>query len=380
METDGDEISFGGPERDGRWPAGPGWLAGTRRRWLGGLLVGAALLATVAILATGHGGQHRPPAHPVVSVTDVGHPLLGITGGWELFGRGPERVVAIRFADGRITQTAIPPLDSGGPVSFLVGPREVIIRPVDFVPGYRVLDGQPPTGLSGPLGHGGPVIGGPDPGHAWVTSTSLAHPVLSLVSLAGQPVVSVPLPRTAPLVLTATSDGNGNVLLTGPTGTFDAGIGGLRRLSLQPTAVGPHRWLAMSCPHRRHCRNVVVDPSGGALRILRTLPGPAVPAKIWPPGVVAPDGSAAAVFLLGGMSRISLHLINLSTGADHPIHMPASLVPAEQTLAWSPDGRWLFAVAAQGQLLAIDARTFRVVHLGVRLPYLTQIAVRAVPR
>lgn len=358
----------------------PPWLAGPRRRWLAGLLAGAALLAAVTILASAHGGQRRPPGRLVVSVTEVGHRLLGITGGWELFGRGPERVVAIRFADGRITQTAIPPLDSGGPVSFLVGPSEVIIRPIDFVPGYRVPDGQPPTGLSGPLSHGGPVVGGPDPGHAWVTSTSLAHPALSLVSLAGRPELSVLLPRTAPVLLTATSDGNGNVLLTGPTGTFDAGIGGLHRLSLQPTAVGPRRWLAMSCPHRRHCRNVVVDPSGGALRILRTLTGPAVPAKIWPPGVVAPDGSTAAVFLLGGMSRVSLHLINLSTGADHPVDMPAGLVPAEQTLAWSPDGRWLFAITGQGQLLAIDARTFRAVHLGVSLPYLTQIAVRAAPR
>jgi len=344
------------------------------------VLAGAVLLAAVTILASSHRGHPRAAARPAVTVTSVGHRLLGVTGGWELFGRGPESVVAIRFAAGRITRTTIPPLDSGGPVSFLVGPGEVIIRPIDFVPGYRVVDGQPPTGLSGPLGHGGPLIGGPDPGQAWVTGTSLGHPALRLVSLAGWPVLSVPLPRTGPEVLTATSDGNGNVLLTGPTGTYVAETGGLRRLSLQPTAVGPHRWLAMSCRHRRHCRNVVVDPSGGTPRIVRTLPGPAVPAKIWPPGVIAPDGSAAAVFLLGGMSRISLHLINLRTGADHPVDMPADLMPAEQTLAWSPDGRWLFAVAGPGQLLAINPRTFQAVHLGVSLPYLTQIAVRPAPR
>ena len=343
-------------------------------------MVSAGLLAGVAVLVSGHGGPRQPSAPRPVSVTSSGHRLLGITGGWELFGRGPERVVAIQFAAGRITQTAIPPLDSGGPVSFLIGPRQVIIRPIDFVPGYRVPDGRPPTGLSGQLARGGPVVSGPDPGHVWAGSDGRVHLTLSLVNLAGQPLLSVPLPRSGPTLLTATPDGNGNVLLTGPTGTFDAGPGGLRRLRLQPTAVGPHRWLAMSCPHRRQCRNVVVDPSGSALRILRTLPGPAVPAKVWPPGVISPDGSTAAVFLLGGMSRISLHLINLSTGADRPVAMPASLLPAEQTLAWSPDGRWLFAVAAQGQLLAIDARTFRVVHLGVSLPNLTQIAVRAAPR
>jgi len=368
----------------------PRWLTRPRRRWLGGLVASAALLTTVAVLVTGHrgtgpggtgqGAPGRPSALPPVSVTNAGHRLLGITGGWELFGRGPERVVAIQFATGRITQTAVPPLDSGGPVSFLIGPREVIIRPIDFVPGYRVPDGGRPTGLAGRLARGGPAVSGPDPGHVWVASDGRVHLTLSLVNLAGQPVLSVPLPRRAPVLLTATPDGNGNVLLTGPTGTFDAGAGGLRRLSLQPTAVGPHRWLAMSCPHQRHCRNVVVDTSGAAPRILRTLPGPAVPAKVWPPGVIAPNGSAAAVFVLGGMSRVSLHLVNLSTGADHSVDLPAGTFPSDQTLAWSPDGRWLFAVAGPGQLVAIDARTFRAVHLGVSLPYLTQIAVRGAPR
>ena len=357
----------------------PRWLTRPRRRWLGGLVVSAGLLAAVTVLVSGHGGPHQPSAPRPVSVTSSGHRLLGITGGWELFGRGPERVVAIQFAAGRITQTAIPPLDSGGPVSFLIGPRQVIIRPIDFVPGYRVPDGRPPTGLSGQLARGGPVVSGPDPGHVWAGSDGRVHLTLSLVNLAGQPLLSVPLPRSGPTLLTATPDGNGNVLLTGPTGTFDAGPGGLRRLRLQPTAVGPHRWLAMSCPHRRHCRNVVLDTSGGTLRLLRTLPGPAVPAKVWPPGVIAPDGSAAAVFVLGGMSRVSLHLVNLSTGADHAIDLPGGPFPSDQTLAWSPDGRWLFAVSGRGQLVAIDARSFRVAHLGVSLPFLTQIAVRGAP-
>src|SRR4029077_2287800 len=171
------------------------------------------------------------------------------------------------------------PVTAAGLVPSRIGPRQSIIRPIDFVPGYRVPDGRPPTGLSGQLARGGPVVSGPDPGHVWAGSDGRVHLTLSLLNLAGQPMLSVPLPRSGPALLTATPDGNGNVLLTGPTGTFDAGPGGLRRLRLQPTAVGPHRWLAMSCPHRRHCRNVVLDTSGGRLRVLRKLPGQAGAAK-----------------------------------------------------------------------------------------------------
>jgi hypothetical protein len=85
------------------------------------------------------------------------------------------------------------------------------------------------------------------------------------------------------------------------------------------------------------------------------------------------------VFVLGGMSRVSLHLVNLSTGADHAIDLPGGPFPSDQTLAWSPDGRWLFAVSGRGQLVAIDARSFQVAHLGVSLPFLTQIAIRGAP-
>jgi sugar lactone lactonase YvrE len=49
-------------------------------------------------------------------------------------------------------------------------------------------------------------------------------------------------------------------------------------------------------------------------------------------------------------------------------------------LAWSPDGKWLFVVAAHGKLLAIWAATGQVTGLGVTLPPLQQIAVRSAAR
>ena len=49
---------------------------------------------------------------------------------------------------------------------------------------------------------------------------------------------------------------------------------------------------------------------------------------------------------------------------------------ADQTLAWSPDSRWLFIVAANGELAAVNARTRHVEGLGVELPPIGQIAIR----
>jgi hypothetical protein len=372
VHPDRDEVSFGRPP-GGRWRRpGAGW-PGPRSRWLGGLLLAAALLAAIAAVVGDHSGGDRGSAHPVVSVTEVGHRLLGVTASWELFGRGPGRVVSIQFAAGRVTRTVVPPLNSGGPVSFLVGPGQAIIRPIDVVTGYRVPDGKPAAALTGLLGHGGPVVRGPDPRHVWVVTGSTTRPSLTLVNLAGKPGMTVQLPPSGPVPLTATSDGNGNVLLTGPGGTYDAGLGGVRPLSLQPTAVGPHRWLAVACHRPHRCRNVVVDSSTGARRV---LPGPPVLGPVWPPGVISPDGSAAAVFVLGGPGHVSLHLISLSSGADHTVRIPASVGLADETLAWSPDSRWLFAVAGPGRVLAINARTRQVTGLGVRLPFISQIAIR----
>jgi len=118
-----------------------------------------------------------------------------------------------------------------------------------------------------------------------------------------------------------------------------------------------------------------VDPATGAQH---TLPGPSAEFVSGETrGVIAPDGSAAAILAVSG-DRVTLHLLNLVSGSDQQI--PVSLDPesaADQTLAWSPDSRWLFVVTAQGKLAAVDARTGHVEGLGVSLPRLSLIAVRS---
>jgi hypothetical protein len=371
MDPDDDLISFGSPNRPRRRLGGPG-------RWASWLVVGAAVLAAGIVLATRPGQPHRPAPGPDVTVTDLGHRLLGATAHWELFGRGPGAMISVEPATGRVTSTRVPALASSGPVSFLVGPHQAIIRPLDFVPGYLVPDGKRARELSGLLNQGGPALPGPQPGQVWVVMASVGRAALVLTGPDGRRQVSVPLPAGGPLPLTATADGSGGVLLTGPGGAFDAWPGGLRRLSLLPLAVGPGRWLAVSCPgHHQHCHTVEIDIGTGAQRVLPGRPLPHSPMTPWPPGLIAPDGATAAVLELGRDSQLGLHLVDLRSGADRLLSVPVIENADNDTMAWSPDSHWLFVVTDTGAVRAVSASTGQPDNLGVRLPFISQIAIRA---
>jgi hypothetical protein len=375
--NEGDEVSFG-PRR----PVG--------RRRPGRLLIAcgvvlAAAAAAAATLVIGH-GSNPPRARPAstgsastgaVSTVEAGPRLLGVRGSWELFGYGDGGVVRIQFASGRITQTAVP-VRSGDWVSLVVGPHEAIISRLDYLPGYLVPDGRPARPLSGVLGTGGIVLPGPQPGTAWVQAGPAATS-MPLVRMDGTEAgVSAPLPPGAAGTTGAFSDGRGGVLVIdySPTRSTwdDVRPGGFQPIAGNPAAVGPTRWLVIDCQAGHRCSSATVDPATGAQH---TLPGPS--AELLPatgPGVIAPDGSAAAIAAASG-DRVSLHLVNLVSGSDQQI--PVSLdakTAADQTLAWSPDSRWLFVVTGQGKLAVVDARTGHVESLGVSLPSLSLIAVR----
>jgi len=380
---EGDEISFGSRRPDGRWRSGRLLIV------CGAAVVAvAAVAAVVAMMVIGHGnnpprarsanpplaGSASPPLARPARTGQAGPHLLGVRASWELFGYAPGWVVRIQFASGRITRTAVPPVQSGGPVSFVVGPHDAIIRPLDFVPGYLVPDGRPARVLAGALGSGGTVVPGPAPGTAWVQA-GFQVASLPLVRMDGTEIgVSLRLPPGGPWQ--AFSDGRGGVLVgvDYPGGMYDIRPGGFHRIAGMLTAVGPTRWLIVDCHAGHRCSNVVVDQAAGARH---TLPGPsAEPPPGVAPGVIAPDGSAAAILRVSG-HRVTLHLLNLVSGADQQISVSLDEESAAgQTLAWSPDSRWLFVVAARGEVAAVNARTRHVEGLGVELPPLSQIAVR----
>ncbi len=371
-----------GPSRPRRKP--PRWLTLTVPA-----LIAAGVITGVVITVAGGGGKPPPATAPrpalapgPVTVTRLGHPLLGVRADWDLFALtrpesafGGDVLVRIQLASGRITRTPLPPLLSSGPVAVLAAPHQVIIRPLDFVPGYLVPDGQPARGLRGTLSHGGMVFPGPRPGQLWAQAARGQSALMSLVGLTGRklgPVIRVPAGGYWPTA----PDGRGYLLIYRHGVAYDARPGGRRRVTAGTVAaVGPARWLAVGCRHRPRCADIVINPVSGTRHLLarRRI-------TVTVPGVISPDGSAAALLQAGPAGRITIHVISLRTGADHGGSVnadPESVGPG--TLAWSPDSRWLFAVAAHGKLVAISASTGRARAIGAALPPVSELAVRPAP-
>lgn len=374
-----------------------------RLRWPALLLAGAAAAivavavthrsnptASPATRASTYGLSSSTPSGPSPSsvvpptsirVTNLGHPLLDTTAGWELFGRDVGVLVRIQPALGRITSTFVPGLASSGPVSFLATPNEVIIRPLDLVPGYAVPDGQPARELTGRLSQHGPALPGPDPRHVWVAAGAGALSTMILVGLDGKPTgASIRVP--ADMNAFPETDDAGGVLLTGTGGTYDARPDGLHRITSGTLlALGPTRWLTRECDSNHHCATVVIDRTGGARHTLADLPGYAsaghgpVAAAGATPGVISPDGTTAALI---DPATARVHLLTLASGADHPLAVFYSrqATPGE-TMVWSPDSRWLFIAESNGRLAVIDAHTRQLRELGAPLPQLSQLAIRA---
>lgn len=319
-----------------------------------------------------------PPAHlaseaptagePVPVVVDsVGRNLLGVTDDWELFGRGADDLVRIELARGRVTRTVVPSVESSGPVSFIVGPDRAVVQPLEYVAGYQVVDGLPARSLPSALRHGGPALPGPQPGTVWAwRSPDSAMRLVRILGGTTGTTVRVPADSWA------TSDGDGYILASTPDAVWWARPDRLTRISsgtLQ--AVGPTGWLVRECD-AAGCQTVLIDRRRGTRE---PLPGPALPSGV-PVGVIAPDGSAAAIFHLRHAATASITLLDLQTGARRPLRIPVSALSFESVAVWSPDSRWLFVSDAGRGLAVVNAATGKVRDLGVRLPPIEQLAVR----
>lgn len=316
-----------------------------------------------------------PPAWVTarVLVTRAGHPLLGVSAGWELFGLGPNEVVRIQFALGRITRTDYPGLQSDGPVSFVIGPGQAVIRPWDYVPGFVVPDGHPARRLPVALSRGGPVLPGPDPEHVWVEAGNNSRTAMALVGLDGRATgTSLPIGGQGGDLIS--SDGQGYLLITSTGGVYDVRPARTHRVTTGTIlAVGPTRFLTTECDSSDHCSTVVIDRATGSRHVLPGRVGDANPVT----GIISADGSTAAMFRTGIRGRSALSLVDLRSGASHPLAIPmTSGVFDAGRLAWSPDSKWLFVASAHDRLVVVDAKTGQVTNLGVRLPPISELAVR----
>jgi hypothetical protein len=306
--------------------------------------------------------------------------LLGIHQGWELFGRGDSSVVRIEFSRGRVTTTPVPPLRSSGPVFFVVGRHAALVRPLDFVPGYLIPDGKRAEQPAHPLDCGGPALPGPGPDTVWVPrcGDTSSHRLL-LTRLDGTRAgVSVPVPGgNSPIEVQP--DGQGHLLfpgsLIGSVATFDIRPGRTASTFDRVVAVGPTRWLVQSCTRDGRCGDdAVVNRANGKHRKLavRFAGGYGL-------GVISPDGSSAALPM--PPPNPTIVYVDLTTGAFRGL-LSNPRANDEQTMAWSPDSRWLFVLSRDGTLYAVDGRTGRVVtNLSgtLHLPPLDQLAIRPAP-
>lgn len=316
-----------------------------------------------------------PPMPTKPFVVDTDPRLLGVTDDWELFAHGPDELIRIELARGRVTRTPLPKLDSSGPAAFIVGSDRVLIRPMDHVTGYVIPDRQPARALTGKLSTGSLVFPGPEQDQVWLeTAATEDRQVLSLVTLDGANTgQSVALP--AGLWPHAT-DGRGNLIGSGIGGTYLVGPDGPRRITTGAvTAVGPTHFLTLECDGRARCADIVIDRRTGVRRALDVAGS--VDEHYFGPGVISPDGAHAALARPGRDGQLQLQLLDLDTAARRTLDVvlnPES--EGEPHFVWSPDSRWLF-VPSEGQLVAVEAVTRRTKELGVSLPSVTGVAVRS---
>jgi hypothetical protein len=375
-------------EDDGR--PGPGDVvqfgrsARSRPRWLRSMLLACLVGAAAVVVATQVSGPRRPPPPAAVTVRDVGHQILGIRAGYELFGLNRSGVVTVRFARGQIVQTRLPPLQGDGIVSLVAARGEVLVRPLDRVPGYAVPDGRPARPLPAALEHGGILLPGPTPTQQWLDGDYLA-----LVGPGGKAVPAHlgPAVPAAP-AQNVIADGRGDLVLITTSGVvYDAGPGVLRPLNAVLLAVGSRNWLGVACAGGS-CHVTVISAASGVSHV---LPGTAVPTTAWLlntlpggpwpwqplPGLTAPDGSTAALIVPGETGQSSLELVSLSSGTAVRVPVRVGHGSSSQALAWSPDSRWLFVITASGELAAVNPDNGQVHELGLGLSGLSQIVIRA---
>lgn len=159
----------------------------------------------------------------------------------------------------------------------------------------------------------------------------------------------------------------GGQLLPGPAPVEEWNVGDTQQITLiGPTGTATRQYSAtVSRPYPVQS----APPRGGHNVVTWQWPAAA--------GVVSPDGARAAAIVANGAQVAALDLVDLSTGRTTTIPVPVNMPSDNQTLAWSPDGRWLFVLAGNGQLVAVRASDASVHSLGVWLPALSQIAIRS---
>lgn len=371
------------PDRHARRILRSGWLAGLAVA-LTALVVAMAGVTSVGDPADRGGGSSDPPSTTPVQQppkATLGTPvvMLGPTlpgaGTWDVYGRSEAEVIRLELGSGRMTRTPVPQLASDGTVTFLATATGVLARPVRPLPGYQVPDGEPSEPLPPALGRGGLMLPGPEPDMVWITSTSRysSRGEMLLASLSsGWVRVQASLPAGASG--SVRPDGGGSYYLGSTGGSYVRVPGGYRRLSTGTVLAATRRGLLTAeCDQRLRCRHLLIDRRSGTRRKVRLLPSFDAVVTL---ASLSPNSRYAAVAYRLGTQSAALHLIDLKTGADQEVAARSDSGLAEESVVWSPTGRYLAAIGNKGRLVVIATATAQIVPLKADLPPILQVAAK----
>jgi len=356
---------------------------GTSRR---GFLLTAGVLAAggLAVALSPRRSSAPPPvakAPPPAASSASGaqqvmgtRPLRGTKPGWELCALGADQLLRIHPATGLVVRTPVPRVGDGQ-VSLVPLRPGVLLRPVGPGPGYLVRDGGQTVVLRPELAGDGPVLPGPDQDHVWTVRQQGGAEMLLVDLGTGRSHVAVPVPEfstTGPM-----TDGAGGLLFEGVGELYRVSPAGTLRISNDLIlAVGAGTLLTLELTSRGRWQTVL-QPQAGSRRVVPVPIGPQLPH-----GVLSPDARTVALFVvdeptgLTHTSRIGLALVGLSSGVLRSVQIDQTGVAGDGSLAWSPDGRWLFCVDTTNRLAVVETSSGAVSLLDSSLPAVTQLAIR----
>jgi hypothetical protein len=356
---------------------------GLSRRGL--LLTGGVLAAGGLAVALSPRSSSPPPSvgkAPPSSPTSASRaqpvmltrPLPGTRPGWELCALGADLLLRIHPATGLVVRSAVPRVGDGQ-VSLVPLRRGVLLRRVGPGPGYLVPDGGRTVVLPPELAGNGSVLPGPDQDHVW-TVRQQGDAEMALVDVRTRRTrVVVPVPRfstTGPM-----TDGAGGLLFEGVGGIYRVSPTGKLQISNAIIlAVGAGTLLTLELSRRGRWQTVL-RPQDGNSRVVPVPIGPQLPH-----GVLSPDADTVALFVVneptGPMhtQHIGLALVGLRSGVLRSVDVDLTGVAGDGSLAWSPDGRWVFCVDTTNALAAVEVSSGAVSLLDPRLPPVNQLAIR----
>lgn len=291
----------------------------------------------------------RPSANPRLDF-DLNLSWLHAPTHYDLFVHSGSAVYRLDARTGRTIRVWIPQIGNdpftANPGILLPLKSGALIRMAGTTTVYAVPDRGPVRTFRAP---GDELAPGPDPDHVWVRQD---HRHMALISLDGTPTTTVlQLPKAT--VGDPQPDGHGYLIAQSRTAVYDIRPRGATRLATgRLVATGPSRLLVADC--KQTCRATVLGPE---LTVVKTLQVNAKELLGSGFGVTSPDGRYAALAAPNNPSNNPITLLDLTTGSSRRLFATVSwqiLVPGSGQLAFSPDGRWLFAIDQDANLEALD--------------------------